>query len=232
MAKKRGAGKHRHIKHSSRPKRAKAAHKAVGKAKINPQKNPVENPAVENANESKGFKSFFSKIFGHDSSSQSSQKDEEHISAKVEEFRKHEEAELQQLEKEVKSLEYEREAKQPAKSSVPLWFYIASIFAAFIFTMYISIFATIHFESIDYMKITMVFLFISIVSYFLISAAYFISEKKIGHSVPAFLFFAGLSAIMVYAFRAVDTSNLVRFSIIYTIIVAAISAYILAVKRR
>ncbi|MDP3765325.1 MAG: hypothetical protein Q8R04_02330, partial [Nanoarchaeota archaeon] len=154
MAKKRGAGKHKHSRQSSRPKRAKAAHKAVGKAKINLQKKAGEKPAAEKANEIKGFKSFFSKIFKHDASGQSSQKDEEHISAKVEEFRKHEEAELQQLEKEVKSLEYEREAKQPAKSSVPVWFYIASIFAAFMFTIYISIFAAIHFENIEYMNIT------------------------------------------------------------------------------
>ena len=232
MVKKRGAVKH--SRQSSRPKRAKAAHKAVGKAKINPQKNAEEKPAVEKANESKSFGSFFSKIFGHDSSGQSSQKDEENISAKVGEFRKHEEAELQQLEKEVKSLEYEKEAKQERqpKSNIPAWFYITSIFAAFMFTIYLSIFATIHFESIEYMNITIVFLFISIVSYFLISATYFISEKKIGHSFPAFIFFAGLSAIMIYAFRAVDTSNLVRFSIMYTILVAAISCYVLAVKKK
>ena len=36
---------------------------------------------------------------------------------------------------------------------------------------------------------------------------------------------------MIYAFNAVDTSNLVRFSITYTIIVAGISAYILTIRR-
>ena len=82
------------------------------------------------------------------------------------------------------------------------------------------------------MNITIVFLFIAMVSYFLISLVFFISEEKGLHWIPAFLFFAGVSTIMVYAFKAIDTSNLVRFSIIYTIIVAAISTYVLAVKRK
>ena len=84
----------------------------------------------------------------------------------------------------------------------------------------------------EYMNITIVFLFIAMVSYFLISLVFFISEEKGLHWIPAFLFFAGVSTIMVYAFKAIDTSNLVRFSIIYTIIVAAISTYVLAVKRK
>ena len=120
---------------------------------------------------------------------------------------------------------------QEESSKVPTWFYIASIFAAFLFTAYISIFATLHFESIDYMNITIIFLFISMVSYFLVSAIYFISEKKRWHAIAPILFFAGIVSIMVYAFKAVNTSNLVRFSIIYTIIVAAISAYVLAIRR-
>jgi hypothetical protein len=118
------------------------------------------------------------------------------------------------------------------KKPIPVWFYITSIFAAFLFTIYISIFATIHFESIEYMNMTIIFLFITMVSYFLISAVFFASEEKSLHWMPAFLFFAGVSTIMVYAFKAVDTSNLVRFSIIYTIIVAAISTYVLAVRRK
>lgn len=114
----------------------------------------------------------------------------------------------------------------------PMWFYIASIFAAYLFTVYISIYAAIHFESIEYMNITIVFLFISIVSFFLVSGLYFIYEKRAKHSIAPILFFAGIVSIMIYAFKAVDTSNLVRFSIIYTIIVAALSTYILAVKKR
>ena len=114
---------------------------------------------------------------------------------------------------------------------VPTWFYMASIFAAFLFTIYLSIFATIHFEDIGNMNIMIVFLFISMVSYFLISAIYFISEKRQWHAAAPILFFVGIVSIMVYAFKAVDTSNLVRFSIIYTIIVTAVSAYVLAIKR-
>ncbi|MEK6949939.1 MAG: hypothetical protein AABX34_06975, partial [Nanoarchaeota archaeon] len=106
---------------------------------------------------------------------------------------------------------------EPSQSAKPMWFYISSIFAAFMFTLYISIFATLHFESIEYMNITIVFLFIAMVSYFLITAIFFISEKRRWHGIVSLLFFAGLAAVMVYAFKAVDTSNLVRFSIIYTI---------------
>ena len=122
--------------------------------------------------------------------------------------------------------------KKEKNEPIPVWFYITSIFAAFMFTIYISIFATIHFESIEYMNMTIVFLFIAMVSYFLISTVFFVSEEKSLHWMPAFVFFAGVSTIMVYAFKAVDTSNLVRFSIIYTIIVAAISTYVLAVRRK
>ena len=117
------------------------------------------------------------------------------------------------------------------KSAVPTWFYISSVFAAFIFTAYISIFATIHFDNIEYMNITIVFFFTSMVSFFLISAIFLISEKKKQHSVAPIIFFVGIAAIMIYAFKAVDTSDLVRYSIIYTIIVAAISMYVLAIRR-
>lgn len=115
--------------------------------------------------------------------------------------------------------------------NVPTWFYMASIFAAFLFTIYLSIFATIHFGDIIYMNIMIVFLFFSMVSYFLISAVYFISEKRQWHAAAPILFFIGIVSIMIYAFKAVDTSDLVRFSIIYTIIVTAVSAYVLAIKR-
>ena len=117
------------------------------------------------------------------------------------------------------------------KPSVPTWFYIGSVFAAFIFTAYISIFATLHFDNIEFMNITIVFFFISMVSFFLISAIFLISEKKKRHSIAPLLFFIGIASIMIYAFKAIDTSNLVRYSIIYTIIVAAISMYVLAIRR-
>lgn len=228
MAKKRGVRNSR----SSSSKKANISQKQVKKVNADLQKKVEENPVVGVVAENKRYLPFLSRIFDHNSNAPNPQKGEEHASTKLEEFRDHEEAELQQLEKEVKELESEKETKQQPKDSIPAWFYISSIFAAFLFTIYISIFATIHFESIEYMKITIVFLFIAIISYFLVSTTYFISEKKIGHSLPAFLFFAGVSAIMVYAFKAVDTSNLVRFSIIYSIIVTAISAYILATKRK
>ena len=132
---------------------------------------------------------------------------------------------------------YEKKADRPkisfqkGDSKVPSWFYSASIFAAFLFTIYISIFATIHFENIEFMNITIVFLFISMVSFFLVSMVFMVSEKMKYHAIAPALFFFGIASIMIYAFKAVDTSNLVRFSIIYTIIVAAISAYVLAIRR-
>ena len=125
-----------------------------------------------------------------------------------------------------KIFHYETDDKAPS------WFYIGSIVAAYLFTIYISIYATIHFESIEYMNIMVVFLFISLVSFFLVSAAYFIFEKKSMHSVAPILFFVGITSIMIYAFKAVDTSSLVRYSIMYTIIVAAISMYVLAARKQ
>ncbi|MBI2208604.1 hypothetical protein HYU50_03840 [Candidatus Woesearchaeota archaeon] len=164
---------------------------------------------------------------------------------------KAQEAENDDLNRELESLEELRSQKpvqkeeqeekpRPAKKffhyepqgSVPSWFYIGSVFAAYLFTVYISIFATIHFGSIEYMNITVVFLFISLVSFFLVSAAYLIFEKKSIHSAAPILFFAGITSIMIYAFKATDTSNLVRYSIIYAIVVAAISIYVLAVRRK
>ena len=144
------------------------------------------------------------------------------------EYRKKEENDLRSIQHQVRFLGFG--AQEKSDKHVPMWFYITSVFAAFLFTIYISIFATIHFESIEYMNITIVFLFIAMVSFFLISTVFFVSEKKSLHWMPAFLFFAGVSTIMVYAFKAVDTSNLVRFSIIYTIIVAAVSTYVIVVR--
>jgi len=116
-------------------------------------------------------------------------------------------------------------------NNVPSWFYMASIFAAFLFTIYISIFATLHFGDIIYMNIMIVFLFISMVTFFLISSVYFISEKRKYHAIVPALFFFGIASIMIYAFKAVNTSNLVRFSIVYTIIVVAVSTYLLVIKK-
>jgi len=116
-------------------------------------------------------------------------------------------------------------------NKVPTWFYMTSIFAAFLFTMYISIFATIHFGDIIYMNIMIVFLFLSMVLFFVISAVYLISEKKKYHAIVPMLFFFGIVSIMGYAFNAINTSNLVRFSIIFTIIVTATSIYILATRK-
>ncbi|MCH8004076.1 MAG: hypothetical protein IH934_05600 [Nanoarchaeota archaeon] len=116
-------------------------------------------------------------------------------------------------------------------NKVPAWFYMASIFAAFLFTIYISIFATIHFGDIIYMNIMIVFLFISMVSFFLISTVYLISKRNKYHAIVPVLFFFGIVSIMIYAFKAVDTSDLVRFSIIYTIIVAAVSIYFLIIRK-
>lgn len=146
-------------------------------------------------------------------------------------YRENEAAQLKHIEQEVAMMEAEKGFKRLVRAGVPTWFYISSIFAAFLFTIYISIFATLHFESIEFMNITIVFLFISMVSFFLVSATYFISEKKFKHAIPPFLFFAGISSLMIYAFNAANTTNLVRFSITYTIVVAAISAYVLAIKR-
>ena len=118
-----------------------------------------------------------------------------------------------------------------SNSKVPSWFYMGSIFAAFLFTVYISIFATLHFENIAYMNIMIIFLFLSMISFFLISMVYHISKKRQLHAIIPALFFLGISSIMIYAFKAVDTSNLLRFSIIYTIIVVTVSAFVLIGRR-
>ena len=124
----------------------------------------------------------------------------------------------------------------PSKKEVklaksPQWFYYVSIFAAFLFTIYMSIYSAIHFESIRYMNIVVVFLFITIVSFFLISGVYFHAEKMGYHLLAPVLFFAGMVSLVLYAYKAVDASNIVRYSIIYTIIVVGISLFILLPKK-
>lgn len=122
--------------------------------------------------------------------------------------------------------------KEVSIGKSPQWFYYVSILAAFLFTMYISIYSAIHFDSIRYMNIVVVFLFITIVSFFLISGVYFHTEKMGYHTLAPLLFFAGMASLVVYAYKAVDASDIVRYSIVYTIIVAGISLFILLPKRK
>lgn len=114
----------------------------------------------------------------------------------------------------------------------PQWFYYTSILAAFLFTMYISIYSAIHFESIRYMSIVVVFLFITLVSFFIISGVYFKVEKMGYHALAPVLFFAGIVSLVVYAYKAADASDIVRYSIIYTIIVVGISLFVLLPKKK
>lgn len=114
----------------------------------------------------------------------------------------------------------------------PKWFYYVSILAAFLFTMYISIYSTIHFESISYMNVVVVFLFITLVSFFVISGVYFQTEKMGYHILAPTLFFAGIVGLIFYAYKATDASNIVRYSIIYTIIIVGISVFILLPKNK
>lgn len=116
--------------------------------------------------------------------------------------------------------------------SKPHWFYLVSILAAFLFTLYISIYSTIHFESIKYMNIVVVFFFIALVSFFIISVVYFQTEKLGYHALAPVLFFAGMVSLVVYAYKAVDASDIVRYSIIYTIVVTAISLFVLLPKKQ
>ena len=118
-----------------------------------------------------------------------------------------------------------------AKKEVPEWFYIGSVFGVFLFTAVISVFAAIHFNDIGNMNLFIVFMFIAMVSFFLISTVYFISEKMKWHHIAPILFFIGIVGVMIYAFKAIDASDLVRYSIIYTIIVTAVSTYVLVIKR-
>ena len=120
--------------------------------------------------------------------------------------------------------------KEVKVNSIPIWFYYASILVAFLFTIYISIYATIHFESIKYMNYVVVFMFLSIASFFLISLVYFYTERKGYHVLAPFLFLLGIVGIIFYAFYANDASNIVKYSIIYTIIILAVSTFILLPK--
>ena len=121
--------------------------------------------------------------------------------------------------------------KEVAINKVPVWFYYISILGAFLFTMYISIYSTIHFESIRYMNIVVVFLFITLVSFFIISGVYFHTEKMGYHILAPVLFFTGTASLIFYAYKAVDATDIVRYSIMYTIAVVGGSLFILLPKK-
>lgn len=116
------------------------------------------------------------------------------------------------------------------KEGAPEWFYYVSILVAFLFTIYISVYAAIHFESIKYMNTVVVFFFMTMVMFFMISAVYFKTEKLGYYTLAPILFFAGIVGLILYAFKAVDASSIVRYSIIYTIIVSGISLFFLLQK--
>ena len=115
---------------------------------------------------------------------------------------------------------------------MPVWFYYISVAIAFLFTMYISVYAAIHFESIKYMNIFVVFLFLAMTMFFLITAVYFKTERLGYHALAPVLFFAGIVGLIFYAYNAVDASSIVRYSIIYTITVVGISLVILLKKEK
>lgn len=123
-------------------------------------------------------------------------------------------------------------AKKEEKIAAPQWFYYISVSAALLFTIYISIYSAIHFEDIKYMNIVVVFLSVTLVSFFLISAVYFQSEKMNYHVISPIIFFAGIISLVVYAYKATDATSIVRYSIIYTIIVAGLSLFILLPKKK
>ena len=122
--------------------------------------------------------------------------------------------------------------KKEVLKEIPEWFYYASILSAFLFTIYMSIYAAIHFESISYMNIVVVFFIIAIVAFFLISMVYFHTEKKGYHTLASVLFLIGMVSLIFYAYKAVDASNIVRYSIIYTIVVMGVSLFILLTKKK
>src|SRR3989344_1543485 len=101
--------------------------------------------------------------------------------------------------------------KEVKVANAPQWFYYASILAAFLFMMYISVYATIHFDDIKYMNYVVVFMFLSIVSFFLISFVYFFTERIGYHAIAPLLFLMGVVGIIFYAFKASDASDIVRY---------------------
>ena len=121
--------------------------------------------------------------------------------------------------------------KEVSPDNAAIWFYYVSILVSFLFTIYISIYSAIHFEDIRFMNLALVFLFFTIISFFLISGVYFYTEKMGYHLLAPVLFFAGIVGLIFYAYTATDASNIVRYSIIYTIVVAGISLFILLPRK-
>ena len=52
------------------------------------------------------------------------------------------------------------------------------------------------------------------------------------HALAPLIFFAGIVSLVVYAYKAADASDIVRYSIIYTIIVIGISLFVLLPKKK
>ncbi len=122
--------------------------------------------------------------------------------------------------------------KEVFSDNTAAWFYYASILIAFLFTIYISIYSAIHFEDIRFMNLALVFLFFAIISFFLISGVYFHIERIGYNQLAPILFFVGIVGLMLYAYTATDASSIVKYSIMYTIIVVGISVFILLFQQK
>ena len=114
---------------------------------------------------------------------------------------------------------------------IPNWFYYISVIVAFLFIIYISIYVAITYDDIKYMNIAIVFIIITFVSFFVISGVYFQTKKMGYHSLASGLFFGGMLSLIIYTFAAVNASDIVRYSIIYAIIVTGISLFTLLPKK-
>ena len=122
--------------------------------------------------------------------------------------------------------------KEASKVKSIEWFYYVSILAVYLFTLFIAAYASIHFEDIKYMNLELVFLFLSVCSFFLISWIYFITEKQGYHNLAPAVFFAGIVWLIFYAYSAADSSKIVKYSIIYAIIVSGISLFVLLADKK
>lgn len=82
------------------------------------------------------------------------------------------------------------------------------------------------------MNLALVFLFFTITSFFLISMVYFYAERLGYHRWAPMLFFAGIIFLIFYAYTATDASKIVKYSIIYTIIVMGFSVFVLLFRQK
>ena len=110
-------------------------------------------------------------------------------------------------------------------------FYIFSMFLAFMFAMFISVYSAIHFESMRYMNIMMSFMIMVMASFFLISTVYFFSEQQRPEGWISTSFFIGMFLIALYASKAVDATNMTKYSILYTILVSGVCCYAILSKQ-